>query len=303
MSLKVGIIPEHFSTPLRFASEKGFFKNNGLDVELIEYPSGSGHLIQSLQKNEIDIAIGLTEAFVRGLCDGEDSYYISGTYVESPLCWAISTGSQRDDLNSKDQLQGMKIGVSRIGSGSYVMSFVLALQENFKKSYDAGYFEKFPILNNFKNLRDSVNAVDGVEASDAFMWEHFTSKKYYDNLEIKKIGEIYTPWSSWVIVPHRNLDKSTISKFSNAVQQGIQYYLENKQEAANYIANNLDYSLQDAKEWQNTVIFSNDVSKIDVEKNIQNTKKILKTAGVIQTNGESDLLIQERLNAGVLNLK
>jgi ABC-type nitrate/sulfonate/bicarbonate transport system substrate-binding protein len=39
--------------------------------------------------------------------------------------WAISTGAKRD-INSVADIKGGKIGISRIGSGSYVMGFVLA---------------------------------------------------------------------------------------------------------------------------------------------------------------------------------
>ena len=38
------------------------------------------------------------------------------------------------------------------------------------------------------------------------MWEHFTSKRYYDNGGIKRVGEIYTPWSSWKIVASTKLE-------------------------------------------------------------------------------------------------
>jgi TRAP-type uncharacterized transport system substrate-binding protein len=38
-----------------------------------------------------------------------------GTYVESPLRWAISTGKERADINGVSDLKGKRVGVSRIG--------------------------------------------------------------------------------------------------------------------------------------------------------------------------------------------
>ena len=38
-----------------------------------------------------------------------------GTYVETPLCWAISTGKGREDVCGVEGLRGKRIGVSRIG--------------------------------------------------------------------------------------------------------------------------------------------------------------------------------------------
>ncbi|OUM55236.1 hypothetical protein BVG19_g4736 [[Candida] boidinii] len=292
MSVRVGIIPEHFSTPIKFSQSKKFFESNGLPaIELVDYPSGSGHLITSLNSGEIDIAVGLTEAFVRGLANNGDSenYEIIGTYVDSPLCWSISTGINRTDINSVDDLQnGKKIGVSRIGSGSYVMSYVLGIQEKFSKPF----FKDFIVLDNFQNLRKSVSLVEGLEGSDAFMWEYFTSKKYYDNKEIKKIGEIYTPWSSWVIVIRKDLaNKDEIaSNFLKSVQQGISYFNANKEESVEYIYNNLDYSKEDAVNWLKTVRFSDDVTKVDFKKNIENTVDILKTANVITNDNAIDNL-------------
>lgn len=284
--MKVGYIPEHFSTPILFAEKHGFFKNHSVDIELVPFPSGSGHLIQCLKSGEIDIAVGLTEAFVRGICNGDgDCYSISGTYVESPLCWSISTGANRDELISSADLNGKRIGVSRIGSGSYIMSFVLALQSQFKEPF----FSSFPILQNFRNLRDSVNLKEGVEGSEAFMWEYFTSKKYYDSGEIKRIGEIYTPWSSWVVVASNKLDRGLLSSFQQSVQEGISYFEENKEEAVQYISTHLDYSKDDALEWLKTVKFSDDVTQIDFQKNLLNTAMILKTAGVIDKSEQGIL--------------
>lgn len=77
-------------------------------------------MITSLQSNEIDVAIGLTEGWVAGLGKAqaerkEGGYRMVGTYVETPLCWAISTGAGREDLSGVEDLRGKRMGVSRIG--------------------------------------------------------------------------------------------------------------------------------------------------------------------------------------------
>ena len=77
-------------------------------------------MITSLQSNDIDIGIGLTEAWISGLGKAytarrDAGYQLIGRYVETPLCWAISTGARRDDVTSIARLQGKKLGVSRVG--------------------------------------------------------------------------------------------------------------------------------------------------------------------------------------------
>lgn len=83
--LRVGYVPEHFSTPIYFAK-----KHYGLDAELVPFPSGTGHMITSLRSGEIDVGIGLTEGWVAGLgkegIEGDGGYKLVGTFVETPLC-------------------------------------------------------------------------------------------------------------------------------------------------------------------------------------------------------------------------
>ena len=267
------------------AKKYGFYEKHGLkDYELVPYPSGSGHLITSLKKDEVDIVVGLTEAFVRGIANGDDEYRIVGEYVESPLCWSVSTGSGRDDLQSVEDLKregNNRIGVSRIGSGSYVMSFVLGMQEKFDRPF------QFEVLQNFKNLRDSVNG----RTTDAFMWEYFTTKKYYDSGEIKKIGEIYTPWSSWVVTAAAKTPRADVTAFLRGTQDGIDYYNGHREEALEYILGNLDYNNRhDLKEWAARVRFSTDVRRVQWEKNIVETARILDNAGVLDAQDLAEAL-------------
>jgi len=281
--LRVGYVPEHFSTPLYFAQ-----KYFGLEAELLPFPSGTGHMITSLRSGEIDIGIGLTEGWVAGLgkddLEGDGGYKIVGTYVETPLCWAISSGSKRS-INSVEDLKNGKIGVSRIGSGSYVMGFVLADQQGWLSASSSSEppFKVVP-LQTFEKLRNAVND----STADFFMWEHFTSKRYYDNGEIKRVGEIYTPWSSWKIVASTSLkqDDERIEGLFKKLDEGVKYFEENQDEAVKYISSKLDYSEEDAKEWLTTVRFSAKTKGVDVGV-IQKTVDILRKAGVLGEKGLS----------------
>ncbi|KAI1818085.1 periplasmic binding protein-like II [Poronia punctata] len=281
-NLRIGYVPEHFSTPLHFA--KQYY---GLNAQLIPFPSGTGHMITAIRAGEIDIGIGLTEAWVAGLgkedSPGDAGYRIVGTYVETPLCWAISTGSQRPEISSTETLKGRKIGISRPGSGSQVMGYVLADQQGWLQPQSPQTqppFSGFIPLQNFENLRRAVN--DGT--ADFFMWEHFTSKKYYDNGEIRRVGEIYTPWSSWKIVAstalvkdHQDVLKDVFAK----LDKGVDFFERHHDEVVKYVSTNLDYSAEDAAEWLRTVRFSARTEGVDVEVVIK-CIDILKKAGVLK---------------------
>jgi len=242
-------------------------------------------MIQALKSSEIDVGIGLTEGWVAGLGKerAKHAYKLIGTYVESPLCWALSTGARRN-IDGVAQLKGGKIGVSRIGSGSYVMGFVLADQNGWLEK-GSRPFENV-VLNDFKGLRDGVN--EG--KADFFMWEHFTSKRYYDNGEIKRVGEIYTPWSSWKIVAREPGDPR-LQDMLDKINKGIKHFMANPEEAIEYISTNLDYSAEDAREWMKTVQFSEDVNGVDSSV-IDKTIEILKKASVIEDESvKSDEMI------------
>jgi hypothetical protein len=325
-NLNIGFVPEHFSTPLHFAQT-----SFSLPGKLVPFPSGTGHMIQSLKSGEIDVGIGLTEAFVAGLAsshkDVPDSrlpYRIIGSYVASPLCWAISAGA-KSGISNVEQLRNGKIGVSRIGSGSYVMPFVLADDKGWlefgrqegslgeeidkdqlgggeigtknvgKEEYmapaahasegkqvsDAESSSKPPFefipLQTFEKLRAGVN--DG--EIDAFMWEYFTSKKYYDSGEIKQIGQICTPWASWKIVARDPREKALPDMFTS-ITKGIQEFKEKQEEAVKYISTSLDYTDADARAWLDTVTFASDVGD-PVAEDLEKTYEILVKAGVINS--------------------
>lgn len=256
-------------------------------------------MIKSLESGELDLAIGLTEGWIASLGNGQATFRLAGKYVDTPLCWAISTGRVREEMGSANDLQGKKkLGISRVGSGSYVMGYVLADQYGWLKPGEEPF--EWVVLDNFKNLRDAVNRKEGKDA-DVFMWEHFTSKyvtplsgskeqgrretdggrKYYDTQEIRKIGEIYTPWPSWHIVAHSSQKSEAVTAFAEAVNEGVKYFNEHLDEAVKWIAGNLDYSEEDGREWLKTVKFSEDCGVVETEV-VEKTLGILKKAGVVK---------------------
>jgi ABC-type nitrate/sulfonate/bicarbonate transport system substrate-binding protein len=256
-------------------------------------------MVTALQAGEIDIGVGLTEGWIAALGKAQAAkqdagFRVVGTYVETPLCWAISTGAKRD-LTGIPDLKDHKVGVSRIGSGSYVMSFVLADQQGWlDTSSDSPPFP-VEVLNTFANLRDAVNN----STADFFMWEHFTSKRYYDNGEIKRIGDIYTPWSSWKIVASNalvdptNSDSPLKEQLEDTLQRinkGVKHFEENQEEAVQYISTKLDYSEEDAREWLKTVQFAKDVRGVDPAV-VEKTVGILQKAGVLTPGVDQSAMI------------
>lgn len=139
----------------------------------------------------------------------------------------------------------------------------------------AAPYADFVALNTFENLRRAVNSGE----ADFFMWEHFTSKRYYDSGEIRRVGEIYTPWSSWKIVA-RDGDDARLGDLFAKLDRGVRHFNENKDEAVRYISTELDYSEEDAREWLKTVRFPEHTEGVDLSV-VEKTVGILRKAGVL----------------------
>jgi hypothetical protein len=141
------------------------------------------------------------------------------------------------------------------------------------------------------------------------MWEHFTSKRYYDNGSIKRVGEIYTPWSSWkVVAANALLNPGNWSHGANAtvpplkkdledvlekINKGIEHFEQNQEEAVQYISTKLDYSEEDAREWLKTVKFAGDVKGVD-HNIVKKTVTILQKAGVLDEEVDSPAMVALR---------
>lgn len=160
-------------------------------------------------------------------------------------------------------------------SGSYVMAYVLADQQNWL-SKDSKPFTMVP-SGAFAALRTAVRQQP--TTADFFMWEHFTTKAYWDNGELKRIGEIYTPWPSWMIAA-RDPSDPALQTLAEKLNSGVQYFLEHEEEAVKHITSTMEYSEEDAREWLKTVEFTRDVRGVDPGV-VGKTVGILRKAGVL----------------------
>ena len=193
-TVRIGGVPEHFNYPFKMAQEKGLYEKHGVNVEWVVQKCGTGAMIAAIKKGEIDMCVALTEGIVadstKSSSSSSDRLKILGTYVKSPLCWAISVGAD-SKYKSVDDLRGTTFAISRYGSGSHLMAFVLAMQ----RGWDKEFWPKFKVIGSFEKLRASVNSGE----TSAFMWETFTTKPYHDSGEVRRVGDITTPWPCFMV--------------------------------------------------------------------------------------------------------
>ena len=144
-----------------------------------------------------------------------------------------------------------------LSSGSHIMGFVFAEEMRWLSPFAGMPFTPYP-LNNFALLRKAVQT----GYVDFFLWENFTCRKYHQMGEIRRIGEVYSPWSSWKIVARDTKDQR-LGPALDCISKGIVYFDEHHDEAVEHINTTMDYSAEDAREWLKTVKFAKDVRRVD----------------------------------------
>lgn len=202
-------VSEQVNIPINICIERGIFKEHGIEVEFRVVPQGTGKMLDLVEEGAVDIAITVADAFIAGKGKGRP-IQLCGTWVNSPLVWAVagraeSASATEKKFDSFDELKKAKIdnnepigfGISRQGSGSHTMAHYLAQLNEIPKSSI-----EFGVHNDFKGLREGVDS----GAIDAFMWEVFTTKPWFDSKELQYLGEVPTPWPAFVFVSQASED-------------------------------------------------------------------------------------------------
>lgn len=186
--IRISGVPEHFNHPWHLCLERGDFGNAGIDLQWTDVPEGTGKMCQMLRSGETDIAVILTEGIVKDIVQGNPSKIVQ-VYVESPLIWGIHVAAN-SRFRKLDELQHAKAAISRIGSGSQLMAYVNASNQN----WDTNDLQ-FEIVNTIDGAVEALTA----GTADYFMWERFMTKPLVDKGIFRRIADCPTPWPCFVI--------------------------------------------------------------------------------------------------------
>jgi NitT/TauT family transport system substrate-binding protein len=109
--IKVGTaVSGAFFIPMYVALEAGYYKDEGLDVDLLVFNGGSD-LMAAMSSNSIQVAGGATSSLVSAVAEGVQAKDVYGLLNTLPYDIVVGKG-----VNGWDDLKGKKAGVS--GSGS-----------------------------------------------------------------------------------------------------------------------------------------------------------------------------------------
>jgi hypothetical protein len=156
------------------------------------------------------------------------------------------------------------------------MAYVMALQQGWSTT-DI----KFKVNNDIHGLIDSVN--DG--STSAFMWEHFTTKPWVDAGKARFIGNVPTPWPSWLIAAHpvRAPADAVRTFLAQLTDYVARFDSQASRDGPNveYIKGKFGYPEEDIQAWLKTVGYPLNCGSIPT-KVIEDTFSLLEKAGVVK---------------------
>ncbi len=245
-TLRVTGVPEHFNLPWKKVIASQPFSVKGIQLSWTDESRGSGQMNKALRNDETDIAIVLTESFLKDFEEGNPSKMI-GFHVKSPLIWGIHIPG-KSPVENLNQIENPKFLISRMGSGSHLMAFVLAQREGWNPEN-----LEFKIVGNLHGALEAMNP----ETPEMFLWEKYTTTPWVNSGEFKRIGEVPSPWPCFVMVA----SEKAISEFGDLVFElrDLVYQaskeLQNNTETPTEIHKAYDLELEDVKSWLSQTIW------------------------------------------------
>lgn len=271
-TFRVGGVPEHFNLPWHLALEAGKFEAEGLSVSYQDYPGGTGAMTRALAEQQLDIAIVLTEGIISAIHQGNPSR-IYKSYIDSPLIWGIHVAAN-GSIQKEEEIEGKRFAISRMGSGSHLMAIVDAMRRGW--DHENLKFEKVG------NLDGALKALPADEA-DIFLWERFSTQPFVSEGIFRRIGEIPTPWPSFMIAIREDVyteNKQEIQKIFQVINQACKSLMKDK-DAISLIADRYELKESQVAQWFAITQWSTDLS-IPTQALLKTQQALLK-AGIVET--------------------
>ncbi|WP_278035672.1 substrate-binding domain-containing protein [Flavobacterium nitratireducens] len=275
--LKIAGVPEHFNLPWHLAIENKEFESQNIDLQWTDVPEGTGKMCQMLRNGETDIAVILSEGIVKDIVGGNPSKIVQ-VYVDSPLIWGIHVGAQ-SKFKTLGDLENTKAAISRLGSGSQLMAYVNANNQNWKTD----------------NLQfEIVNTIDGAVGAltegtaDYFMWERFMTKPLVDKGIFRRIADCPTPWPCFVIAVRNEVlenNPEIIKQILNIINKKTISFKSTPDIDA-VLAEKYHQKREDIQEWLSLTDWSQKQLSNEMLNNIQNQLLELKIIDKIGTFDE-----------------
>ena len=279
---KIGGVPEHFNLPWKLAIEERKLVDLGVELHWSDMTGGTGQMIKGLQTGTLDIAVLLTEGITKSILQGLNAKIVT-VYVTTPLRWGIHV-PYNSDFQTVKQLENQTFAISREGSGSHLMTYVRAKQENWNLKE-----LKFNVVG---DVYGGLWALENNQAQ-GFLWEKYTTYPFTEQKKCRYIDEVVTPWPCFVIAVRSEIleeNKELLKSVFERVHQEAKAFKENPN-AAEIIAWRYNLKLEQTQSWLSETDwnYENSLMKDSIEKVVITLESLELISATEKENWEAKL--------------
>lgn len=210
-------------TNLLVEEEKGFFKEEGIDLTFIP-GAGGGDAIKNVLAGNADIAFTDAGSFFSALNQGEDLVSIYNIYPQNVFNVVAKKSS---GIEKPEDLKGKKIGVYSLASGTrenlLILLHTAGLTEEDVDIVETGLLNFAPLM------QDQVDATAAIDTG-----LYLGEQKGLEDYNVMEVRD-YLNFSSDMFVVTRdvyNNHKEELQAFLRAFQKSAQWMLDHPDEAA-----------------------------------------------------------------------
>ena len=224
--IKIGLLPFSESLAAVIADKQGFFKTEGLEVEISKFDSGAV-AVPVLQSGRLDIVLSSTVSTFQAIEQGLDAVVLApGAIVrQSPPDTTTSVIVRKGAIGSLKALEGKRVAVNVINSTAWLHAVALLDKHGVDRSKVRFSEVPFPQMND-PLLAGQLDAVVQVEPFRSALMATGNAEiigwPYVETAPNTDITQ-YIALTSWV-----EKNRATAAKFVRAVSKGAQFAASNE---------------------------------------------------------------------------
>jgi NitT/TauT family transport system substrate-binding protein len=284
--IKVGIAGSLCEGPTHIALEKGFFKDEGLDAELLRLAPGAN--FEAITAGSIDASFGLLATLIQPLSNGLPIKITTGLHTGcDKLLVKPNSG-----IKSLADLKGKKIGVPSLTS-SPIMFARRGLAQAGVKVGDKDSEVEFVVFTNAElPLALDKGAIDAISANDpvaSLAAREYKFEIILDSAKDKPFSDQYC-CAAFVSAALASKDPETAAKYTRAMQKAAAWIQKNQDETAKlqvekkYVAGDPEFNASVLKTFRYVPSVSGAYSAFGI------TAKELKDIGILGARVDVDAL-------------
>jgi ABC-type nitrate/sulfonate/bicarbonate transport system substrate-binding protein len=236
------------SSPVWIAENKGYFREQGLNVEIKEFESGRTALRSMLNAEGIDVATAAQTPVVLNSFSRNDYAIVAGmVYSENDI---KMLARQDRGINVPADLKGKTVGVTAGSSGHFFLGLFMAYYQ--MRASDVKTMDMEPARLSQALIEGQVDAIA--------TWEphiYKTRKKLGDKAFLLSSGGIYRT-DFYFVARKEFIDNhfGTLKRFLWAIEKAEEFIRKNNKEAADIVAKRLKMEREILNETWDTFQFA-----------------------------------------------